>query len=287
MKKYVIKPLLTGWFNMNWGSIISPLASGYIADLPVFMFLIESEGGEQIVVDASYQHDHVPKFLFGPHRAPEEEVPTVLESNGVDPLSIEKVLVTHLHLEHTGYLHLFENAELYVQEAEVLDSYFPMGYQAVGCCTEDWIDLMPKFRLINGDLPLQEGIDLILTPGHTAGSQAVAVNTARGQAIITGDTLYLYAGMAKRFPKQFYELVSKGSVSGQEMDLSDPEVQEVVSRVFNARYGGYFGPSILNPGEIMRNLAKLDAMADIVIPAHDPELLRMKVIPNDYDLEEL
>ncbi len=133
MKEYRIKPLLTGWFHMNWGLIMSPIAQGYFADLPVFMFLIEGEDGEQIIVDGSYQHDHVPKFIFGPKpRTPELEVPEVLKRNGVDPLAIKKVLVTHLHHDHTGYLHLFENADFYVQEEELINSYFPMGYQAVG-----------------------------------------------------------------------------------------------------------------------------------------------------------
>ncbi len=45
------------------------------------------------------------------------------------------------------------------------------------------------------------------------------------------------------------------------------------------------GRSILNPGDIMRTLAKLDLMADFVIPGRDPELTRMKVIPDDYDIE--
>ncbi|MDY6794064.1 MAG: hypothetical protein SWK76_02100 [Actinomycetota bacterium] len=61
----------------------------------------------------------------------------------------------------------------------------------------------------------------------------------------------------------------------------------MLSRIFNARYGGYFGPSILNPGEIMRSLARLDLLADIVIPGHGPESLNMKIIPDDYQLEEL
>jgi N-acyl homoserine lactone hydrolase len=288
MKEYRIKPLLTGWFHMNWGLIMSPIAQGYFADLPVFMFLIEGEDGEQIIVDGSYQHDHVPKFIFGPKpRTPELEVPEVLRRNGVDPLTIKKVLVTHLHHDHTGYLHLFENADFYVQEEELINSYFPMGYQAVGTCQEDWIDLVPRFRLVNGDFNLQEGIDLIFAHGHTQGHQAVAVNTSKGRAIIFGDAAYLYGGLAKRFPKQFYEVVEKGGVAGRKLDLEDPEVQQVLTKVFSARFGGYFGPSILNPGDIMRTLAKLDQMADIVIPGHDPELIRMKVIPDDYDLEEL
>lgn len=288
MKEYKIKPLLTGWFHMNWGLIMSPIAQGYFADLPVFMFLIEGDDGEQIIVDGSYQYDHVPKFIFNPKpRTPELEVPEVLRKNGVDPLAIKKVIVTHLHHDHTGYLHLFENATFYVQEKELLESYFPMGFQAVGVYQDEWLPLVPKFKLVNGDFHLQDGIDLIFADGHTAGSQAIAVNTSKGKAIICGDAVYLYGGLAKRFPNEFYSVVAKGGVAGRALDMDDPEVQEVIAKVFNARYGGYFGPSVLNPGDIMRSLSKLDMMADIIIPGHDPLLLDMPVIPDDYHLEEL
>ena len=288
MKEYRIKPLLTGWFHMNWGLIMSPIAQGYFADLPVFMFLIEGDDGEQIIVDGSYHYDHVPNFIFNPKpRTPELEVPEVLRRNGVAPLAITKVIVTHLHHDHTGYLHLFENATFFLQEKELVESYFPMGFQAVGVYQDDWLPLVPKFKLVNGDVNLQDGIDLILAEGHTAGSQAIAVNTAKGKAVIFGDAVYLYAGLAKRFPNEFYSVVAKGGVAGRALDMEDPEVQEVVAKVFNARFGGYFGPSILNPGDIMRSLSKLDMMADIVIPGHDSLLIEMPVIPDDYHLEEL
>jgi len=267
---------------------MSPIAQGYFADLPIFMFLIEGEDGKQIIVDGSYQHDHVPEFIFGQKpRTPDLEVPEVLRRNGVDPLSIDMVLITHLHHDHTGYLHLFENAHFYVQEEELINAYFPMGFQSVGTCQEDWIDLVPRFRLINGDFNLREGLDLIFAPGHTQGHQAISVHTSKGRAILFGDALYLYGGLAKRFPEHFLDVVSKGGVAGKKIDMDDPEVKEVINKAFNARYGGYFGPSILNPGDIMRTLGKLDLMADIVIPGHDPELTRMEVIPDDYDLEEL
>jgi N-acyl homoserine lactone hydrolase len=285
MKQYTIKPLHTGWFHMNWGNIMSPLAAGYFGDVPIFMFLIESEDGEQIIVDGSYQHDHVPEFIFGPHRTSDLEVPEVLRRNGVDPQAIDTVIVTHLHHDHTGYLHLFTNAHFYVQEAELTSSYFPMGFQSVGVCQEDWVGLVPRFRLLNGDFNLRDGIDLVFAPGHTEGHQAVALNTARGRAIIFGDALYMYAGMAKRFPRHFLDVVTKGGVGGKKLDLEDPKVRAVMDKMFGGRYGGYFGPAILNPGDIMRTLGKLDLMADLVVPGHDAELLNMRVIPDDYAVE--
>jgi len=186
----------------------------------------------------------------------------------------------------TGYLRLFENADFYVQESELINAYNPMGYQAIGYWQEDCLDLTPRFKLINGDFTLRDGIELIFAPGHTDGHQAIGVNTSRGRAIIFGDALYMYAGMAKRFPEKFLEVTAKGGIAGKKVDMEDPEVKQTFGRILNARYGGYFGPSILNPGDIMRTLAKLDLMADIVIPGHDPELVRMKVLPDDYDLED-
>lgn len=285
MKVYKIKPLLTGWFYMNWGGLIFPFADGYYADLPVFMFLIEGEDGEQIIVDGSYTYA---PFTIKPRRMPDLEVPTVLKKNGVDADSIKKVIITHLHHDHTGYLQIFKNADFYIQEKELLEAYYPMGPVAPGYHQEDWIDLVPRFKLLNGDHSISDGIQLIHAPGHTAGFQAVSVNTSKGRAIIFGDCCYLYAGLAKRFPLQFFDLMGKVSKSAKDpVDLQDPEVALVIDKIFSSRFGGYFGPNIINPGDNMRSMHKLDSMADIVIPGHDPLLVDIKVIPDDYHLEEL
>jgi N-acyl homoserine lactone hydrolase len=283
IKEYKIKPLLTGWFHMNWGGLIFPFAEGYFAELPVYMFLIEGEDGEQIMVDGSWTYA---PFTMKPRRPPELEVPTVLKNNGVDPEQIKTVIITHLHHDHTGYLSLFKNAYFFVQEAELLEAYYPLGPVAPGYEQKDWIDLVPRFQLINGDFKLRDGIELIHAPGHTAGLQAISVNTAKGRAIMFSDCCYLYAGLAKRFPAQFFELMGKAGTSGGEpIDLSKPEVAMALDKVFSSKYGGYFGPNIINPGDNMRSMHKLDLMADIVVPGHEPMLVDMKVIPDDYHLE--
>lgn len=283
MKKYKIKPLVAGWFNINYGGLIFPFCEGYHADLPVLMFLIESEDGEQIIVDGGYTYA---PFTIKEKRSPEWEVPTVLKNNGVDPDAIKTVIVTHLHHDHAGHLRLFKNAKYFVQEKELSEAYNPPGPVAPGYCQEDWLDLVPKFQLIDGDFMLRDGLQLIHAPGHTAGLQAIAVNTSKGRAVMFSDTCYLFAGLAKRFPMQFFELLGKAAAGAKEpVDTSRPEVAKAVDQVFNGRYGGYFGPNIINPGENMRSMHKLNLMADIVIPGHDPMLVDMKIIPDDYHLE--
>jgi N-acyl homoserine lactone hydrolase len=287
MKEYKIKPLHVGYFHMDWGFVCAPLLQGYIADLPVFMFLIEGADGEQIIVDGGFNPETTSgKFIFNPvPRTPDLEVPAVLKRNGVDPDKIKTVIVTHLHHDHTGNLKLFKNARFIVQETELLESTYPVNTQAVGVSHEDWVDLVPKFKLVNGDFNLQEGIDLILSPGHTPGHQAVMVNTSKGKAIIMGDASYMYGGLSKRFPKQFADLVKKSmSVKNAPINFTAPDVQKEIGKIMNARFGGYFGPSVLNPGQNMQSMQKLDLMADIIIPGHDLLLLGMKVIPDDYNL---
>lgn len=287
MKEYRIKPLLTGYFHMDWGNVCAPLLGGYVADLPVFMFLIEGKDGEQIIVDTGFNPETTTgKFIFNPvPRKPEEEVPAVLKRNGVDPDKIKTVIISHLHHDHTGNMKLFKNARFIVQETELLETTYPVGTQAIGVAHADWVDLVPRFRLVNGDFHLQDGIDLILAPGHTPGHQAIMVNTSKGKAILLGDSAYLLGGFAKRFPQLFGDLIQKTmSVKHTPVDFTAQEAQKDIVNIFGARYGGFFGPCILNPGQNVQSMSKLDLMADMLLPSHDSQMLKWKVIPDDYDL---
>ena len=43
-----------------------------------------------------------------------------------------------------------------------------------------------NFEIVRGDTEVIHGIEAILTPGHSAGGQSVAVNTERGKVVIAG-----------------------------------------------------------------------------------------------------
>lgn len=48
-----------------------------------------------------------------------------------------------------------------------------------------------KYQLVEGDAQLFDGISVVLTPGHTIGSQSVVVDTKEGPTIISGDLIAL------------------------------------------------------------------------------------------------
>lgn len=294
MTEYKIYPIFNGNFHMDWGNIMAPLCNGYHGVVPIYCFLIEGPD-EFIMVDCGYNKATIPvPFPFGPDdQGPNEDIPAQLAAHGCNIDDIKTVIITHLHHDHTGNMKLFKNAEFVVQEKELLGTTYPVGSQVVGVAFDDWKDLVPRFRLIDGDLELRDGIKLILTPGHTEGHQAVSVNTSKGSCIIMGDTCYKYGGIAKRFPTYFEDLLEKHvSVYTKGLDPESEQYKAIESGwrgalgfiVNKARHGAYFGPCISNPGENVGNIEKLDLMGDMILTHHDEAIGKIKCIPDDYHL---
>jgi N-acyl homoserine lactone hydrolase len=53
-----------------------------------------------------------------------------------------------------------------------------------------------KFEYLDGDADVASGIKVILTPGHSLGSQAVLVETTQSTYIIAGDTITHFEQMS-------------------------------------------------------------------------------------------
>jgi len=101
------------------------------------------------------------------------------------------VLYTHLHNEHTGACHLFKEAKHVFQYDEWGDLVDPLPSMKI---REDFdqevIPILSKMGClrVEGDIEIIEGIKMIKTPGHTAGSSIYAVSTEKRAYILTGDT---------------------------------------------------------------------------------------------------
>jgi len=94
---------------------------------------------------------------------------------------------------------------------------------------------------VEGDTPVVDGIDVLFTPGHTPGGQSVVVNTAGGKAVITG-----LCCNAQNFPPG----------------------------------GGVIAPGVLLDAiQAYESMKRIREIADILIPIHELDVGKKKIIP--------
>lgn len=132
-------------------------------------------------------------------RAPADAI-TLL---GLDPEKVEDIILTHIHYDHAGMLHLYPKASFHLQDAE-------MTYATGRCMCSPLLrrgyevdDVLHLVRCVYCDRvhfhePTSEitsGLTLHKVSGHTAGQQAVRVWTKRGWVVLASDASHLYFNM--------------------------------------------------------------------------------------------
>lgn len=196
MKTYKIYPLKVGEFYLDHSSVCYATNPGHKVLCPVLSFLIQGES-DNILVDTGCcdeekaRNEHIPvKIQAG------ETLENALGQLGLRPEDIQKVVLTHLHWDHCYHNDLFPNAAFYVQKREVefAENPLPCQCKAYEKLTADaeplwWEPTRKKFYIIDGDMTLCKGVELLLLPGHTPGSMGVLVDTEAGKYLIAGDLI--------------------------------------------------------------------------------------------------
>jgi glyoxylase-like metal-dependent hydrolase (beta-lactamase superfamily II) len=101
----------------------------------------------------------------------------------VDPDKVSKVLLTHLHCDHTGCVDLFPSAEFFASK-EAIEDYNENSFGAVL-----GQDLIKKFGIKLNPLPKEiAGLKVIKTPGHSRGSVCFYLESRK--VLFSGDTLF-------------------------------------------------------------------------------------------------
>ena len=152
---------------------------------------------------------------------------------------MDLIVNTHLHWDHVYGNGDIPHAPIWVQRAEVRYAAAPLPRDARAYETDLGAPLFTKFYdrlvIVDGDCEIIPGLRLMLTPGHTPGSQAVLVETAGGVHAIAGDTFNLYDSLN-----------------------ADPPRPPGIFQDLEAFYA---------------SAARLRAAAEIILPGHDPLVL--------------
>jgi glyoxylase-like metal-dependent hydrolase (beta-lactamase superfamily II) len=168
-----------------------------------YMWLIRGPA-RVILVDTGYDMDEA-QARGRPIRLDPVEA---LKPFDLTPEDITEIIVTHLHYDHAGGLHLFPNAKLHMQAAE-------MAYATGPCMCHD--TLRRPFtaghvceavkRLYSGQVifhdgtaELADGITVHCIGGHSRGLQAVRVRTAAGWMVLASDASHFYENFIARKP---------------------------------------------------------------------------------------
>ena len=167
---------------------------------------------------------------------PGEDTASILDRAGIVSQQVDHVLLTHCHYDHCSLLSLFPNARVVVPE-HAWDVWHNTPDGAV-YLHKGFLDELASIRE-QGRLTLLDegvvvpGIGVRRVGGHSPCSQFIYVNTPEGVAVITGDTVQMYANLEQNDPIGIW----------------------------------------INDGECRRALEIARDEPDILVPGHDPLVL--------------
>jgi len=136
-------------------------------------------------------------------QGPDEDTASILDRAGIAAQHVDHVLLTHCHYDHCSNLSMFSNARVVVP-AIAWDVWHNAPDGAV-YLHEGFLDELESLHE-QGRLTLLDeglvapGIGVRWVGGHSPCSQFIYVNTPQGVAVLTGDTVQMYANLEQNDP---------------------------------------------------------------------------------------
>ena len=166
-----------------------------VREMFVPCYLVQHPGGN-LLWDAGLDPDLVGQgeVVLQPGAFMSYEVSIIDQLNeiGLAPADIDVIAISHMHFDHVGAGKLFPDATLLLQQAEYSAAFDNPGSNPVYAYeTYSTLADNPR-RLIEGDHDVfgDGSVQLISSPGHTAGHQVLLVRLANTGAILLSADLY-------------------------------------------------------------------------------------------------
>jgi glyoxylase-like metal-dependent hydrolase (beta-lactamase superfamily II) len=172
------------------------------ARLDYFFWVLRS-ASETILVDTGFHPDAGARRK----RTTLIEPADAMERLGIDSSTVKRILVTHLHYDHTGNLDVLPDAELLVPAIELDFWLSPMGRrgQFAGSAEESELAYVRDAdaagrvtRLIGGE-EIAPGVHAVHVGGHTPGQMVVAV-FGDPPVVLASDAVHFYDELANERP---------------------------------------------------------------------------------------
>ena len=171
--------------------------------MPMDYFIWVLRSPERIVLlDTGFKPDVSARRGRTYLRSPSE----ALRAAGIDPESIQDIVISHMHYDHAGTVDAFPNARLHLQEQELdfvtSKKNLPTRRAFEVADVNEVIGAMyaERVKLYNGSAQPWPGLSIHLVGGHTAGSQIVRVHTKRGWVVLAADASHFYENMERGIP---------------------------------------------------------------------------------------
>ncbi|MGH9055511.1 MAG: N-acyl homoserine lactonase family protein [Acidimicrobiales bacterium] len=201
-------------FTLDAG-ILMVGASGELT-IPMPAYLVEHPNGlvlfdTGLVPEASDDPEGVYGGLasfLGLNFAPEQRVDRQIEALGYKLGDVTHVVASHTHFDHTGGLHLFPDAKMYVGTGDLRYAYWPDAAGAAFFRTAD-LDPTRGFRWhhipegVDHDLFGDGSVVILSTPGHTPGELSMVVRLSTRNFVLTGDTVHLREALEREIPMPY------------------------------------------------------------------------------------
>jgi glyoxylase-like metal-dependent hydrolase (beta-lactamase superfamily II) len=169
-----------------------------------YYFWIVRRSDETILVDTGFDPDVGRRrgrtCLIEPAQA--------MATLGIGPETVSRVVLTHLHYDHTGNVGLFPDAELLVAARELDFWLGPLARRPQFAHTVEAGELghvlaavdAGRVRRLEGGEEIAEGVHAILLGGHSPGQIALSIDAVAGWVVLASDALHFYEELERDRP---------------------------------------------------------------------------------------